>query len=122
VTGPATLLAVLGAPAAAPGPRPRRCWRCEMLVAHAEKAALPAPPVHEVESWVSLSRRYYTALCRECADWEWSANWNARHAAAADNPPERQALDRQRQDHLARGRRFCPDARLLARPDERPKE
>ena len=73
---------------------------------------MPEPPVHPVESWVLLSRRYYGALCRECADWEWSAHWSARYEAAADNLLERQALDRERTAHLARGRRFWPDARL----------
>ena len=68
--------------------------------------------MHQVESWVLLSRRYYGALCRECADWEWSAHWSARNEAAADDLLERQVLDRERAAHLARGRRFWPDARL----------
>jgi hypothetical protein len=112
---PAKLLAALDA-SATQGPRPHLCWRCETLAAHARKAALAEPPVHEVESWVQLSRRYYGALCRECADWEWSAHWNARYEAAADSLLERQALDRERQAHLARGRRFWPAARLARAP------
>jgi hypothetical protein len=111
LSGPAKLLELLGA-LAAPGPRPHHCWRCETLAAHARNAGLPEPPVHEVESWGWLSRRYYGALCRECADWEWSAHWNARNEAAADSLLEKQVLDREREAHLARGRRFWPNARL----------
>ena len=116
MSGPAKMLAALGAPAPAASSRPRWCWRCETLAERAKQTGRAVPLVHVVESWVSRSVRYYAALCPECADWEWSANWNARREAAAANPPEEQALDRRKNDHLGRGRRFSPEARLTRSP------
>lgn len=115
MSDPAKILAMLDAPPPATAVRLRPCRRCETLAALARKAGLPEPPVHEVESWGWLGRRYHAALCRECADWEWSARWQARYEAAAEDLVERQALDCERGVRLARGRRFWPEARLGAR-------
>jgi hypothetical protein len=91
------------------------CQRCEAIAAHARSMALPVPLVHEVESWVRLSVRYFASLCRECADWEWSANWNARYELTRYDSVERQRLEQEREKRISRGRRFWKDARLQVR-------
>ena len=111
MSAPAKILALLDAPPT-PGARQRLCSRCESLAAHARKAGFADPPVHEVESWTQFSVRYYGAFCRECADWEWSAHWNARYEAAAEDLLQREELDRELRARIARGRRFWPAARF----------
>jgi len=108
LSDPKKLLAALDGP---PGPRPRHCGRCETLAEHARTTGLPLTRVHEVESWMRLGVRYHGALCRECADWEWSAHWVARFDAAGDDLVAQRALDRERQARLARGRRYLGPAR-----------
>jgi hypothetical protein len=109
MTQPERIFAWLDAPAARPN---RACSRCEAMAQRARDLSLPVPLVNEVETWVQLSLRYFGALCAECADWEWSANWNARYARAASDPVERQRLEQARDERVSRGRRFWRDARL----------
>jgi hypothetical protein len=109
VSDPSRLLAFLDAPKA---PRSRLCWRCESMTDEARAMSLPPPTVREVESWVYQSVRYFSTLCRECADWEWSADWNAQYERAAGNPAEQERLERARGERTSAGRKFWTEARL----------
>jgi len=84
------------------------------MAEHARKVCLPVPMVREVESWISLSRRYYSGQCAQCADWEWSANWTARYERTVGDLEARRALERERDERTTRGRRFYAHARLRA--------
>ena len=106
---PLRLLAALDAPSAG---RSRLCWRCESMAEQARTMSLPPPAVREVESRTYQSQRYFTTLCRECADWEWSANWNDQYERAAGNPVERERLEHARDERTSAGRKFWKEARL----------
>ncbi len=114
MTEPRRVFEFLEAPQAPPN---RACPRCELMVEHARKMSLPTPAVHEVEASATFGMvRYFAGRCRECADWEWSANWNAQYARAAGDSVERQRLEEEREQRVSRGRRFWSDARLEVAP------
>ncbi len=106
---PLRILAILDAPKAG---RSQLCPRCESLADEARETSLPPPAVREVESWTYQMKRYFSTLCRECADWQWSAHWNAEYGRAAGNPVERQRLEGARDMRISAGRKFWKEARL----------
>ena len=98
-------------------PRSHSCGRCTTMAVQARERGLVGPPVRSVETWVHQSVRYFGALCRECADWDWSARWFALYDAASGNVEEQQRLGRERQRRIARGREFHALARGRSRPE-----
>jgi hypothetical protein len=106
---PSRLLASLDAPKAG---RNQLCAPCESMADQARTRSLPPPAVREVESWVYQSLRYFSALCSECMDRQWSANWNAQYERAAANTVEQEPLAGERNMRLSAGRKFWNEARL----------
>lgn len=85
------------------------CTRCVAV----HEATRGRTPIAQAESYtVEVDRtrvaRRWTSRCRECADIEWSDRWEARRQAAAGDHEALLALEREKQDRIARGRWIQP--------------